>query len=1360
MKRILALFVSALLAIVTIPALAFADTTQSFTERYTVLILDTSSSMSGEPFTAQEEAAKKFCAEVLEADGENKVAIVKLASSSSIACDFTDDIEELNATIESFGATSATNTNAALEIAKALIDEVPSTGENVVKNIVLCSDGLPQSGDRSYEGPYESSDSSYYMYANACYATAAAIKESSSYYIYTLGFFHDLTGETLGFARRLMNDLQNAGYYEVEDPNDLDFAFGEVADEVTDKNTISGQFRYAGEFNEESDSTADYHYSDDYFFSDPNDYHRSLSTMSLNLELSTWSSHEKSAWYDPELTETDPEFWEDKLVNVKTLLLGNPNESDVEQGFGGLGFSDFSANEFWSAAPEMDSIGAVAAKKHIRSSDGDEATLVALVIRGGGYFDEWSSNVTVGLEGDHEGFAEARDNVISFLKSYLNGVQEKDNLDLKLWIVGYSRAGVTANMVAGAINEQEGLAAQLPEISDVFCYCFEPPMGTQRSDITGEHKNIHNVVNLNDIVPYVAPGAWGFSNYNSVNNWYLPDATVESTYPAARAAMIEQLEALGYSESQYNVPDYVGDYNLLVDFSAILPSGNPFLQWKQDNSEVDTQTVLSYGVDYLSTDLLRGREGYVNRLQQTLRNALKIAFGYEGTATEAGEVASGLTDVQALIDNVCEIISPSNMAYILGPMFNPNPLKSLESRLDEVNERIYEKTDESLKQYAEIVGLIPTITDCLTNILGDVAIDAWNGNTDTANLISQFAYLMKNGVFTSHFPEPTLAWLRSQDPQYTSNPGGTGSGETRIIRINCPVDVTVKDASGTAVASIVGNVPERQANGIVAYVNADGEKVVHLPGNANYMIDIIATDDGSVSYSVTEKDGIGPDQYQQGYYDIPVSKGNVIQAFVPAMPEDDGIAAYSLEKDGSQIQPDETLMGDAADTEHTVTLTADVKDAQALGDNQAAGGRVEGAGIYRHGAFAKAQATPYPNATFHGWFDESGNLVSQDAEYRFAVRGDMKLTARFEAVSFNELTVVAGLGGSVADGSGLYTEGMEIQLAATPNEGFAFDHWTSSSGKIADPESPETTILMTDKDTTVRALFKSTTPDDDIDKPAPLEYDINVEETGFGKVTCTAVSAEPGLTIEVMVDPAENLEVVDVVVTSAQDNNLGCEMVEEGTYSFKMPLSDVTVVASFRPTIDMPFTDVNKTDWFHDPVWFAKALNLMNGYAGSRCFGPNDPLSREQAAAVLYNLLGEGDTASPDAPQTDVEQGEWYSDAVNWAVDNGIMNGYSDSDEFGIGDPLTREQFAAIVANASNAKVDGSDRTELNRFPDKDGVSEWAVDAVAWAIENGIINGVELADGTRELCSTETMNRAQMAAMMVNAIDSAVFKLE
>ena len=193
------------------------------------------------------------------------------------------------------------------------------------------------------------------------------------------------------------------------------------------------------------------------------------------------------------------------------------------------------------------------------------------------------------------------------------------------------------------------------------------------------------------------------------------------------------------------------------------------------------------------------------------------------------------------------------------------------------------------------------------------------------------------------------------------------------------------------------------------------------------------------------------------------------------------------------------------------------------------------------------------------------------------------------------------------------------------------------------------------------------------------------------------------------------------------------------------------------PALDRPFPDVASGTWYYEAVCKAGELGIMNGYADTGLFGPDDPLAREQAAGVLYNYLGQDDKTSPVAAHTDVAQGQWYSDAVNWAVEKGIMGGYANTSLFGIGDLLTREQFAAVIANACGADVAAVDRSVLNQYPDGDEYSAWAADALAWAVDVGVINGVQLRDGTLELRATETMTRAQMAAMMVNAIEQGVF---
>ena len=234
MKGLLRKTISIILSLVIVYSLgAFSfssNAAEKETVRYTALILDTSGSMDGIPAQKQKEAAVKFCEAMLNAKGRNYICIIRLNTSSSLGLSFTDNYSDLETYINRIPASGGTNINQALTVADAQLSAI--TEQGAIKNIVLCSDGLPESGNTSSKGQYTSADYNYHSYANAVYNTAESMKPNFS--IYTLGFFHSLSGNQLTFGRKFMNDIQNAGYYEVTDPDELIFTFGEIAGDITD----------------------------------------------------------------------------------------------------------------------------------------------------------------------------------------------------------------------------------------------------------------------------------------------------------------------------------------------------------------------------------------------------------------------------------------------------------------------------------------------------------------------------------------------------------------------------------------------------------------------------------------------------------------------------------------------------------------------------------------------------------------------------------------------------------------------------------------------------------------------------------------------------------------------------------------------------------------------------------------------------------------------------------------------------------------------------------------------------------------------------------------------------------------------
>ena len=182
--------------------------------------------------------------------------------------------------------------------------------------------------------------------------------------------------------------------------------------------------------------------------------------------------------------------------------------------------------------------------------------------------------------------------------------------------------------------------------------------------------------------------------------------------------------------------------------------------------------------------------------------------------------------------------------------------------------------------------------------------------------------------------------------------------------------------------------------------------------------------------------------------------------------------------------------------------------------------------------------------------------------------------------------------------------------------------------------------------------------------------------------------------------------------------------------------------------VDCPaysYRDVDTSAWYHKAVDYVLVNGLMSGY-GNGVFGPNDHLSRAQLCQILYNKEGRPAVTGGSA-FTDVANGAWYFDAVTWAAENGIVGGYGGG-LFGPEDNITREQLAAILYRYAQAKgydVSVGEDTNILSYADALDVSEWAIPAMQWACGSGVINGV--TDST--LVPQGNATRAQAATMLM-----------
>ena len=173
------------------------------------------------------------------------------------------------------------------------------------------------------------------------------------------------------------------------------------------------------------------------------------------------------------------------------------------------------------------------------------------------------------------------------------------------------------------------------------------------------------------------------------------------------------------------------------------------------------------------------------------------------------------------------------------------------------------------------------------------------------------------------------------------------------------------------------------------------------------------------------------------------------------------------------------------------------------------------------------------------------------------------------------------------------------------------------------------------------------------------------------------------------------------------------------------------------------FTDVEENGWYHTGVDFMVRNGFMNGVADD-AFDVDGNLTRAQLVTILYRIAGEPESTATN-PFADVADGQWYTNAVIWAAENGIVKGVNTT-TFAPNDQITREQIATILFRYAKAeKVEG----KLAGFPDAEKVSDYAADAMAWAVEQGLINGISESDGKTYLAPQETATRAQIAVILM-----------
>ena len=229
-------------------------------------------------------------------------------------------------------------------------------------------------------------------------------------------------------------------------------------------------------------------------------------------------------------------------------------------------------------------------------------------------------------------------------------------------------------------------------------------------------------------------------------------------------------------------------------------------------------------------------------------------------------------------------------------------------------------------------------------------------------------------------------------------------------------------------------------------------------------------------------------------------------------------------------------------------------------------------------------------------------------------------------------------------------------------------------------------------------------------------YPVSVPRFDNGSVSVTPGSASKGMTVTITVKPDEGYELNKITVTDKDGNRLSLSDKGDGKYTFVMPDGKVSVDASFsKIAATINFRDVNQSDYYYDAVQWAVEKGITEGTSATT-FSPDASCTRAQMVTFLYRAAGSPAPRSTVNPFTDVSASDYFYNAVLWAVENGITTGVS-ADRFAPGATVSRAQTVTFLYRAN-----GSPAANGAGFSDV-AADEYYANAVAWAVRSGITTG-------------------------------------
>ena len=394
-------------------------------------------------------------------------------------------------------------------------------------------------------------------------------------------------------------------------------------------------------------------------------------------------------------------------------------------------------------------------------------------------------------------------------------------------------------------------------------------------------------------------------------------------------------------------------------------------------------------------------------------------------------------------------------------------------------------------------------------------------------------------------------------------------------------------------------------------------------------------------------------------------------------------------------------------TEFTITVKTDGNGtASASPDKAVAGTEI------------RLSATPKTGYHFKEWEVISGGVTIKDDKFLMP-NDNVEVKAIFEkdappAPTEFTITVTSGDNGTASASHAKAVVGTEITLTATPNKGYHFKEWQVISGGVTIKDDKFT---MPSANVEVKAIFEKDTGGGGGGYNPPVTYYTLRFETGGG----SDIPSVQG-TYNTYIDLTKYVPTWRGHTFIGWYSERSLMNKVSGVYLTK----DMTVYAGWRVdenpgTGANPFTDVSEKDWFYSDVMFVYENGLMLG-TSKTLFSPYGTATRGMMATILWRMEG---SPAPKGKNsfTDVEAGKWYADAITWTAENGIFAGYG-KDKFGPDDPITREQLAAIFYRYADYKgYDLTVKGNLDKFKDADKITDYAKTAMQWAVGNGLVKG-------------------------------------